>query len=225
MPLLKPRKWEILVRPYLKVQVGTEEIKTFPTSATKFGVLDPFWNAPPRASDKPQHPILPLKTPVKQPQIWEQYTEDNNPIFTFPMKGDGNSYVELKITLNAPYNANEIQLFSVIEKNGTKTKGNRISEEYFTIKTTSTQTIIEGKASETGVGGTAPKPSPTDYGTEIMIDALKQPPNIEAMVSYFITTSYDQALKVFYQLVSEIGQDNVELKEVIPIDIVVRPKH
>lgn len=223
MPLLKPRKWEILVRPYLKVSIGSEVVKSFPTSATAFGVPDPFVKPPLSPPQGYQTPIVPLKSPVKEPPIWEQLTEDGSPIFKFPALGTQGA--SLKITLNTAYNANEIQLFSVVKKGEEKVKGDRISEEHFKVQTTSTQTFIEGKPSEAGTGGTAPKPSPTDWGTEVMIDALKQPPNIEAMVSYTITTSYEQALKVFYQLVNEIGQNNVELKEIIPIDIVVRPKH
>lgn len=215
MPLLKQRKWEILIRPYLKVRVGQEDIKAFPTKATEFGTTDPFEERPDKPSDSWRPTILPLRTPIKTPDIWIPLMNGTSTFFVFP---HATNYATT-INLSAPYRANELKLFQVVDTDGVYTKGELIPEDAYTVNTFANSTNITGKQSSEGFN------SPTAPNSKIMIDVLEPPPTLEAMVSYFVTYSYEQALKVFYQLVKEIGQNNVELKEVIPIDIVVTPKH
>lgn len=212
MALLKPRKWEILVKPYIEQTIGGEIIKLFPDEFTEFGILDP------RVKD--QNPnnlrLLPLRSPAKSVREWKPLGEkkQDSDELEYNYTWQSNAVSGIFIVLLKPYEKQNIRLFQTKKVGENYTKGDIIPETKYSVTTTESQTILKYF-----LGNTEILPSP------IRIDILPEEPILPAYISYFQTTSYDEALAKYYELMKIMGQGVVELKEVIPFDLNILPRY
>lgn len=212
MALLNQRKWEVIRRPYLEQTIGGEKIKIFPNEFTEFGVPNPFVIG---SSSPLKLNLLPLKSPAKSVQDWtligekDETTGKINYEYNWTLQGNQNI-----IVLNKPYLQKKIRIFKTKEVDGNNKKDTLLSESKYYVTTTATQTTIGYKKAE---DETVPNP--------VMIEVFPDEPVLQAYISELITTSYEQALAKYYELVKEIGQEVVEIKEIVPIDFVAIPTH
>lgn len=214
MALLKPRKWEILVKPFLETRIGSETVKIFPSEGTEFGVPRPTGSEiegsgnllPIRSPAKEKKEFVPLgykKTPtsidLEYNYDWTSYSSDK----------DGYKYHY--IDLPEPYTKNNIKLY--------KTK--KVGDEFVR------DGLVPNDIYQVSVMNKTSRITTTSdiRNQKVQIDVIPLPPPLPVFISYFETYSYDEALAKFYELVKEIGQDAVELKEVIPFDLNILPRY
>lgn len=212
MALLKPRKWEILVKPYIEYNLSGETVKLFPDEFTEFGVLDP------RIKDQNQDNLrlLPLRSPAKSVREWiplgEKKTDSGEIEYNYNWQSNSNKGYQ--IVLLKPYKEKDIRLFKTKKVGDSYIKGDIIPENKYSINKTQNQTIINYYLAETEI-----LPNP------IRIDVMPDEPILPAYISYFETYSYNEALTKYYEIIKVMGQGVVELKEVIPFDLNILPRY
>lgn len=141
MALLKPRKWEILVKPYIEQTIGGEIIKLFPDEFTEFGILDP------RVKD--QNPnnlrLLPLRSPAKSVREWKPLGEkkQDSDELEYNYTWQSNAVSGIFIVLLKPYEKQNIRLFQTKKVGENYTKGDIIPETKYSVTTTESQTILK----------------------------------------------------------------------------------
>lgn len=213
MPLLKPRKWEILVNPYLETTIGQEKVKIFPSEGTEFGVPRPSGSEVEGAGS-----LLPIRSPAKEKKDFVPLGYKKSPTsvdleynweWSFYEDKTNNKNSHYYIDLPEPYTKNNIKLYKTKKVGEEFVRDGLIPSDIYTVN-------IDNKTSRIKMGNNIGK---------VQIDVIPMPPPLPVFISYFETYSYDEALAKFYELVKEIGQDNVELKEVIPFDLNILPRY